>query len=414
MLTVFSLVAITLALPSGTQASTPAPRSSLNICIYSIDPQSGSALISVDVMMNSPNATDSVLIGEIDNPGIRSYVLHLFPSGGSYENRTGEIDWELTGTPQNYPFDSYSIQMTVQDNSITFANGTTGAYSRISSADATFCGDNAQGLSSTWHITNFQGTVSQVGVPRPPHDQLTVTIARNEQAGLLIMLPLWLSLAFVGGLFVLEPRKLSQRLSVLMALFVFAPIYLFTIINQSQTPPAYNLVDTLVVFILITIAVEGIGSLVGSQSSSTKTRFYLDGGAVVVSEATYIALTFDTFLALPAPSFWVWVSYFVGISAYAIAGIAPLVWRLGTTREFGLRLDRLLLEILLKQVPFWVGSFLALLGAFLLAFAPQTGATWLIVGIVILVATRIVRSLKPIKRILTEGLRWYGDDDKNS
>src|SRR5437867_1529078 len=114
--------------------------------------------------------------------------------------------------------------------------------------------------------------------------------------GWLVMLPIWIALIYVGAMFILEPDKLTDRLSILMALFVFAPVYLFTIIGQSPPSPIYNLSETQLVFLIITILVGGMATLANSRTSSPVWWLRFDGVALIFSEVAYIALTFRFFL----------------------------------------------------------------------------------------------------------------------
>jgi len=262
------------------------------------------------------------------------------------------------------------MELSVQDNSIMFPNGTVGMYAELTGVTPRFCGDGAQTLATTWYFQSPTGQVTRSTIPTPAHDQATIVIIKNEQWGWLVMLPIWIALIFVGAMFILESEKLTDRLTILMALFVFAPVYLFTIISQSPPSPIYNLSETQLVFLIITILVGGLATLANTRTSSFIWRVGFDGAALVFSELAYIALTFRLFLLAPVSS-WVFYSYQIALSSYAGTAAIALAWRLQLSLQESRRM--FFFRLLLNDVAVTAGLLILGWGVVIMLFSPTTG-----------------------------------------
>jgi hypothetical protein len=346
--------------------------------------------------MGSVNATGPILIGQVNGP-TRVLVLTLHRDGSQYENTSSVIQWPLAGLTQYYPFDSYRLDVSVQDNSLSFSNGTIGAYAHLTIVTSKFCGDNVQTLESTWHL-GPQNSTAQSSSPKPVHDEGTVVITKNDQWGLVIMLPIWVALALAGLAFALDLSRLSDRLAILMALFIFAPVYHFTILGQSPPSPIYNLPEAQTTFLMVAILFEAIASVTAGRTFSVIRQVFFDGIAIVGAEVIYVILSGQVFLLGPSPSV-VYQSYEVGIGVYFISAVLPLISRSAIAiytpqRSFFLR-------VLFLFVPFWAGTVVLLLGFFLFAIVPTTGISWIIGGALILGLYSLLRRSRRIQRIIT-------------
>jgi len=389
------VVVCSFSLRAPAAASTASPRASLVVCIFSIEPQAQAAKVSFNLTMTSQDGLGQVIVGQVISP-TEVATLHLKGTGSQYENVSSILGWALQGRTQDYPFDSYSMGLSVH-TAIMFPNGTVGVYAELSNVTPRFCGDNAQTLGTTWYFQSPTGQVTQSTFPMPTHDQATIVIVKNEQWGWLVMLPIWIALIFVGAMFILESDKPTDRLTMLMALFVFAPVYLFTIIGQSPPSPIYNLSETQLIFLIITILVGGLSTLANTRTSSPVSRVRSDSVAVIFSEVAYFALTFRLFLLAPAPS-WVIYSYLIALSSYAATGIIALVWRFHAFSQESWR--KFFLRMLLNSVGRPLGLMAFCSGVLIMLFSPITGFPWVAAGLLILTLVHLVKSIKRVKRAL--------------
>jgi hypothetical protein len=400
---VFGLVMSILfaALPGQVRASDQAPTAIVTVCIYDLNPQTQTAQVSFLLTIDQ-NSSSPTIVAQVNGP-TQVFVMHLTSTGGlvnnqmQYSNQSNVIEWPSPGRPQDYPFDSYTILLSVQDNSISFPNGTVGTYAALASVKVEFCGESSSTLQNTWHVQGSGATISQSASPKPSHDQASIVIAKNDQWGLLVMLPIWMALIFVGGAFLLEPTKLTDRLTVVTALFVFAPIYLFSIVSQSPPSPIFNIAETQLVFLISITMLLGISTMVSSLARSPKLHFFSDGVALMISEVLYVALNIPFIMSLPSTSTTNY--YMIGLTCWASLSGAAIVGRGYLRRQvLGIRYSgrNFLLQIPLVILPVTAGLIFAGLGVLLALVNLIEGLIWFASGIVLfLVGMHFRREIKP-------------------
>src|SRR5437773_2595062 len=125
------VVVCSFSLRASATASTVSPRASLLVCIFSIEPQAQAANVSFNLMMTAQNASGQVIVGQIVSP-TQVATLSLKGTGSQYENVSSILGWSLHGRTQDYPFYSYSMELSVH-STIMFPNGTVGIYAGLSS-----------------------------------------------------------------------------------------------------------------------------------------------------------------------------------------------------------------------------------------------------------------------------------------
>lgn len=295
----------------------------ININVQNIYQNNLTAAVAISIEGTLPSVDGEPLIIQVSNHYPNGYdhdlpqQIRVNPSSGFWYQQTDNLTFGLIGDPAKYPFDTYTLNLTFniywypQPQSITTQTFTTQAYS-----------GNVWTGSYTHYLTTENGTYTQF-----PVLVSTLTVQRYTYGDVFPLVLLIIMLFFLlGGTLILDSMKLSERLTVILAIFILiAGVYF----NQSSFIPVprmgftiaerlfLSLVGGSAIFAVASMIVVSAQSVLESFRPSKKVSIFLvhnfglilDGVALLVFALIWlppilgISPVFESFLVICGLSF---------------------------------------------------------------------------------------------------------------
>jgi len=202
------------------------------------------------------------------------------PRAWYFEGLSNETIWYLAGNGgENYPFDSYTLNFrvdrveafTTSKEPVTAPNEVFSLTKQSSFGD--FTGSNRQILMNTW-VSNGSyipqsWKIDQVtnGSTLEMDLNMIKTAPAVVDGTLEFLLPILATYILLAATVLIDPKeRLSDRLTIYLALFVFPPTFIFSI--QAFLPYRLSLSfpELLLVNLLISTVIFGIFSIIGNRN----------------------------------------------------------------------------------------------------------------------------------------------------
>lgn len=310
-----------LSQPSEAQGQNPTTH--VIICVYDVNSTNQQMDANFTAMASQVNLTNRVIVGQIGGSFIvKTFTMTPPPyvTQGTFVGNTSAVEWPIAGSTQEYPFDSYGDNFTFQINSYQFSNGQVGLVSNVAQREAAFCGPKKASLANIWDLTASPVSVTFAG---RTYTGVRVLLRRNQLLGELLMLPIWAAALFVGASFILDAEELNHRLTIYLSVFVFTPVYLFTILTEAPSGSIFNPPEMQLTFLTLAVAISASISIVSRRLKSTGKRAALEGVTIVVLETFFIlSLLWESFSTISTL-----VNTF-SLIPFALVGILGISWRL--------------------------------------------------------------------------------------
>ncbi len=238
----------------------------ININVKNIYMNNLTATVELTVLGMLHSIDEQPLIIHINYPPYS--IIQINASSGSdrfsYQSVT-DYDFYLSGNPNLYPFDSYELNLTFtvywsQPQSFTtstaisqpfFYNVWNGYYTHYNTTDK---------ISKTSFFAGYPVMVSALEIERNTYGDAFPLIA-------LITLLFFL----LGGTLLIDPTKLNERLTIILAIFIFMAGFYFT---QSATLPVlhtgFTVAERLFLSLVAGSALFGVASLFSSSMGNLK------------------------------------------------------------------------------------------------------------------------------------------------
>jgi len=253
------------------------PHITYSLTVTNVDLQNQTLSIRLVVNATNVNWTQPYEIVALEGDGVSTVTLNEISKGYYLGNTPTLIQWPLeSADPQDYPYNSYISQFTLIYPPI--AN-----FSNPLFANITFGGTNNPSLKNEWGyvVTNNYSNSTLY------HYQ-SISLQKNTEWPNIIEYPIWFAFAILGACLFLRPRNLSGRLTVLTSLFVFAPIFLFTIQPLIPARGVTSLAENQLLFLIVAVGIVTTATLIEQQINNDIRQLLIDVVAVFVSEVFLI------------------------------------------------------------------------------------------------------------------------------
>ncbi len=197
---------------------------------------------------------------------------------GFFSGSTDKIEWSMAGYPENYPFDSYFMNFSLD---LPYYYKGSEIY-----PSANFEGEKEKTLSSYWvTINNSKSLPLGIVVGKT---EIIVDVIKRWQWGVPIMLPIWISFAFLGASFLIESKDLANHLLITTSIFVFGPIYFFTL--NSSIPPRtlFSHEELQLLILMASTGIIGFSNIINSRIISIGRRLLVDTMTISILESVFI------------------------------------------------------------------------------------------------------------------------------
>jgi hypothetical protein len=255
----------------------------VQVGIYDIDPSnmSAEAHVHLNVIFPYKRSNENLLVLMPGGPSITCSLALQTENSTNYSGDSDITQWLISGTPELYPFESYSIDFPVVPLISKYEENFGFIFS--TSSLATFTGDKTRTLVTKFTtngnsygslqvtLENYaMATASPEGSSTENYPMLVVHTARRENFGILILSPVFLAYALLASSFMLkvpETRKRSRasrenlrnRLTIYLALFAFSVGFFFYI--SPLSPIELSIAELIVLNLSICVSLSGVFSI---------------------------------------------------------------------------------------------------------------------------------------------------------
>lgn len=237
----------------------------LEIHIFDIDQTQKTVQLQIFVNLDGFPNNESIVRVQIAGAGLAWILCNQTGRAGFYQGESDQATWLLDGAGETFPFDSYLLRFDVQgieDVGSNFTLASTGQQ-------AIFAGAKAYSLNDLWHTySNILIPISSIS-----SNELSFSITRSIGTRtvdfLEFLAPTIACFYLLGATLMLDPKKeLSERLTVYVSLFVFAPIFLIAIRDFLPYRSTLSFPELLLVNLVLSNAILTIFSIVGRMKAS--------------------------------------------------------------------------------------------------------------------------------------------------
>jgi len=211
-----------------------------------------------------------------------------------YKGESAHILWKIYGIGEAYPFDSYIMKFIIRRDQIWYIK----ENERYKLENVNFSISQARshvrfmGL-YTEYLEGMWTTDENYELPtKYRSNELIVTLERKSETPFLqIIFPIILCYVFLGvSLFLDAESKLTERLAIYIALFVFTPSFLLAIQDFLPLRSSLSIPEFLLTNLIISTALFGIFSIIHPILKDKRHPYLLDVSALIIAIFSYVSL----------------------------------------------------------------------------------------------------------------------------
>ena len=287
LLVIIALMFLSI-IPNLSFAAEEKTKITFQVSILDVDPINQIAKVQFVIQAYPVYATNDTIWARVGGMGDLSMQLKKIDTN-NYQGVSNITQWGIYGNPEDYPFDSYYSNFTITHIDHVWSAEINQEWSSIS-----FQGEKTKNLANLWKITEVYA-VLPIKYLDPPRLGMVPTFGKREQFGVPIMavptmLPVWIAFAFLGASFFIRADDLANRLLVYTSIFVFAPVFLFSIQPGIPNRLLLSHVEVQVLILISVVGILGIGSMITHRLRNTMKQLYFDLAAIGISEISVLSV----------------------------------------------------------------------------------------------------------------------------
>ena len=264
------------------------------VSILDVDPINQVAKVQFMIQAYPIYVTNDTIWAQVGGMGDLSMQLKKIDTN-NYQGVSNITQWGIYGRPEDYPFDSYYSNFTIMHIDHVWSAEINHEWSSVS-----FQGEKTKNLANLWKITEVYAVLPTRYLD-PPRLGMRPTFEKREQFGVPIMavpimLPVWIAFAFLGASFFIRADDLANRLLVYTSIFVFAPVFLFSIGPGIPNRLLLSHVEVQVLILISVVGILGISSMIVHRLKNTKKQLYFDLATIGISEILVLSVAFPYLL----------------------------------------------------------------------------------------------------------------------